>query len=73
MQIFYVVASSESQAYENLFKGDHFGNEIDDATRHLKQFGRDWHSIYEIALPSPTVVVESKKIQLKKEKHNASE
>ena len=72
MYALYVIASSQSNAYKNLFSGDYY-DDIDTAERELKQFGRQFQSVYEIILPSPSIVVKSKKIQLKKEKQNAPE
>lgn len=73
MYAVYVIASSLRVAYKNMFSGDYY-DDLDTADRQLKEFGRNFQSVYEILLPMPNIVVESKNIQqLKKEKHNASQ
>jgi hypothetical protein len=71
MYVFYVIASSAGQAYENMFKGDHYGDRVEAATKDLERFGRNWESLYKIELPSPTVEISSQKLQRKLEKQNA--
>lgn len=68
---FYVIASSQQNAYKHLFEGDYY-LDFKVAEKTLKDFGRDHESVYEILMPMPNILVESKKKQRQKEKQNAS-
>lgn len=73
MFAFYVIASSPQNAYKQLFDDGSYYLDFASAEKTLKNFGRDHEAVYEILMPMPTVLIESKKKQRQKEKQNASQ